>query len=131
MQVRVRQVAGRGQAQVALPWWSREDTGMVAAYVTPAHALLLLAVLLVFFVLTRLSRGDAHAAGAARGRRLRSRVRGWRLGKPTRRQVHVAWLVFSALVAFALTRGIAVPVFLLVFFGLWMAGFGVLRRMDR
>ena len=104
---------------------------MVAGYVTPVHALLLLAVLVAFFVLTKLSRGDAHAGGAARGRRLRSRLRGWRLSKPTRRQVHVAWLVFSALVAFAFTRGIAVPVFLLIFFALWMAGFGVLLRLYR
>jgi hypothetical protein len=105
---------------------------MVAGYVTPVHALLLLAVLVAFFILTKLSRGDAHAAGgAARGRRVRSRMRGWRLTKPTRRQVHVAWLVFSALVAFALTRGIAVPLFLLIFFALWMAGFGVLLRLYR
>lgn len=105
---------------------------MVAAYVTPTSALLLLAALVAFFILTRLSRGDAHeAAGVAGGRRLRSRLRGWRLRRPTRRQVHVAWLVFSVLVAFALTRGIAVPVFLLVFIVLWLAGFGALLRLYR
>jgi hypothetical protein len=104
---------------------------MLAAYVTPAHALLLLAVLVAFFVLARLSRGDAHEAGAAGGRRLRSRLRGWRLRKPTPRQLHVAWVVVSALTALVFTRGVAMPVFVLVFFALWLAGFGVLHRLYR
>jgi hypothetical protein len=104
---------------------------MLAAYVTPAHALLLLAVLVAFFVLARLSRGDAHEAGAARGRRFRSRLRGWRLRKPTPRQLHVAWVVASALVALVFTRGVAMPVFVLVFFALWLLGFGVLHRLYR
>jgi hypothetical protein len=104
---------------------------MVAAYFTPTTALLLLVVLVVFVVLTVLSRGGGEAAGAAGGRRLRRGIRGFRFGKPTRRQVHVGWVVVSAAVAFAFTRGIAVPVFLLVFFALWLAGFGVLVRFYR
>jgi hypothetical protein len=104
---------------------------MLAAYVTPAHALLLLAVIVAFFVLARLSRGDAHEVGAAGGRRLRSRLRGWRLRRPTPRHLHVAWVVVSALVALVFTRGVAVPVFVLVFFALWLVGFGVLHRLYR
>jgi hypothetical protein len=104
---------------------------MLAASVTPAHALLLLAVLVAFVVLARLSKGDAHAAGAAGGRRLRSRLRGWRLRKPTPRQLHVAWVVVSALVALVFTRGVAMPVFVLVFFSVWLAGFGLLHRLYR
>lgn len=104
---------------------------MIAAYVTPTSALLLLVVLLVFFVLTRLSRGDMEAAGAERGRGIRRWLRRFRLTRPTRRQVHIAWVIVCVLVSFALTRGIAVPVFLLVFFALWLAGFGVLHRLYR
>jgi hypothetical protein len=104
---------------------------MVAAYYTPTSALLLLAALLVFFILTRLSRGNAEAAGVERGRGIRRRLRVFRLAWPTRRQVHVAWVIVCALVSFALTRGIAVPVFVLVFLALWLAGFGVLHRVYR
>ena len=110
---------------------SREYGAMLAASVTPAHALLLLAVIVAFFVLARLSRGDAHEAGAAAGRRLRSRVRGWRPRKPSPRHLHVAWVVVSALVALVFTRGVAMPMFVLVFFALWLAGFGVLQRLIR
>jgi hypothetical protein len=104
---------------------------MLAAYVTPAHALLLLALLVAFVVLARLSRGDAEEAGAAGGRRLRNRLRGWRLRKPTPRQLHIAWVVVSALVALLFTRGVAMPVFALIFFALWLVGFGVLHRLYR
>lgn len=104
---------------------------MVATVFTPVTALAFLAVLVVFVVLTWLSRGDREAAAARGGRRLRGRLSGLRLGKPTRRQVHAGWVVVSALLAFALTRGIAVPVFVLVFFALWLVGFGVLARLYR
>jgi hypothetical protein len=104
---------------------------MLAAYVTPAHALLLLAALIAFFVLARLSRGGAHEAGAAGGRRVRRRVGGWRLRWRAPRQLHVAWVVVSALMALMFTRGVAMPVFVLVFLVLWLAGFGVLHRLYR
>ncbi|NLE22576.1 MAG: hypothetical protein GX624_07345 [Actinobacteria bacterium] len=104
---------------------------MVAAYYTPASALLLLAALVAFMVLTGLSRGRGEEAAAAGGRRLKSAFRGFRLRKPTRRQVHTAWVVGSAAVAFALTRGIAVPVFVLIFFALWLTGFGAIQRYYR
>ena len=106
----------------------------MAGLVTPTHALLLLAALAAFFVLGRLTRGDAQEAAAARGRRVRRGLRGrrpFRLRWPTRREANVGWLVASALVAFAVTRGIAIPLFLLLFLVLWLAGFGVLARLYR
>jgi hypothetical protein len=106
----------------------------MTGFVTPTHALLLLAAVAVFFILGRLSRGDAREAGAAQGRRVRRGLRGlrgWRLGRPTRAQAHVGWLAISVLISFALTRGIAVPVFLVLFLVLWLAGFGVLARLYR
>jgi hypothetical protein len=103
----------------------------MAGFVTPTHALLLLAAIAAFFVLGRLTRGDAQETAAAHGRRARRGLRGFRLRKPTRREVHVGWLIASALVAFAFTRGIALPVFLLVFLALWLSGFGVLARFYR
>jgi hypothetical protein len=109
---------------------SREDDGM-AGFVTPTTVLLLAAALAVVFVLFRLGRDGTGPAGAAGGRRLRRGLRGWRLTKPTRRQAHVGWLVVSALVAFALTRAIALPLFLLVFFALWLCGYWVLVRIYR
>jgi hypothetical protein len=106
----------------------------MAGLVTPTHALLLLAVIAAFFVLGRLTRGDAGEAAAAQGRRLRRGLRGrrdLRLRWPTRREANVGWLIASAVVAFAVTRGIAVPLFLLFFVVLWLAGFGVLARIYR
>ena len=103
----------------------------MAGYMTPTHLLLLLAAVAAFFVLGRLTRGDAREAAAAHGRRARRGLRGFRLRKPTRREVHVGWLIASVLLAFALTRGIALPVFLVVFLALWLSGFGVLARFYR
>lgn len=106
----------------------------MAGFVTPTYALLLLAALAAFVVLGRLTRGENEEAAAAQGRRLRrglSGLRGWRLRWPTRKEAHVGWLVASALVAFALTRAVALPLFVLVFLVLWIAGFGVLARLYR
>jgi hypothetical protein len=106
----------------------------MAGIVTPTHALLLLAALAAFFVLGRLTRGDARETAAAQGRRVRRGVRGrrpFKLRWPTRGEAHVAWLVTSVLLAFAVTRGIAIPLFLLLFLVLWLAGFGVLNRIYR
>ncbi len=103
----------------------------MAGFVTPTHALLLFIALAVVFGWTRLTRGDEHATAAARGRRLRDRRWRWRLTRPTRRQAHLVWLIASALVAFALTRAVALPLFLLVFFALWACGYWVLVRLYR
>lgn len=103
----------------------------MAGFLTPLHVLLLLAVIAAFFVLGRLTRDDVEEAGAERGRRLRQLLRRPRLRKPTRREVHVGWLVFSLLVAFLCTRAVAVPLFLLVFFAVWIGGYGVLSRLYR
>ena len=108
--------------------------GGMAGLVTPTHALLLLAALAAFFVLSRLTRGDAQEAAAAQGRRVRRSLRdrrGFRLRWPTRGEAHVGWLVASVLLAFTVTRGIAIPLFLLLFLVLWLAGFGVLSRLYR
>ena len=35
------------------------------------------------------------------------------------------------LVAFAFTRAVALPLFLIVFFALWLCGYGVLARLYR
>jgi hypothetical protein len=103
----------------------------MAGFVTPTHILFLIAVLAVVLGVGRLTRGGVHATAAAKGRRLRGAWRGWRFTKPTRRQAHVAWLVASALVAFALTRAVALPLFLLVFFAVWVCGYWVLVRRYR
>jgi hypothetical protein len=103
----------------------------VAGFLTPTHLLLLLAALAAFVVLGRMTRGDAREGAAAHGRRARRRLLDFRLRKPTRREVHIGWLVASALVAFALTRAVALPLFLFVFVVLWLAGFGVLWRLYR
>ena len=40
-------------------------------------------------------------------------------------------LLVSALVSFAVTRAVALPLFLLVFFALWLGGYGLLARLYR
>jgi len=103
----------------------------MAGVTTPTQALLLLAAVAAFYFLGRLTRRDARAASVVRGRRVRRALAGLRLRRPTRREAHVAWLVVSLVVAFALTRAVALPLFLLVFFALWLSGFGVLARLYR
>jgi hypothetical protein len=117
----------RGPVAPAVP--SRQDGGMLPGLVTPTHLLLILAALAVFFGLRRLSRRGARTTGVARGRGLAFRSLRWR--KPTRAQAHVGWLLISALVAFAFTRAVALPLFLIVFFALWLCGYGVLARLYR
>lgn len=95
---------------------------MVEGFLTPTHLLLILAVLALFFGARRLRSGRVPV------RRWRGRPR---LGRPTRRQAHVVWLVISLAIAFALTHGVAIPLFLAVFFVLWLAGFAVLVRHYR
>lgn len=103
----------------------------MAGFATPTHILLLIAVVAVVLGMGRLTRGDAHATAAAGSRRLRRAVSRWRFTRPTRRQAHVAWLIASALVALALTHAVALPLFLLVFFAVWVCGYWVLVKRYR
>jgi len=54
-----------------------------------------------------------------------------RLRKPTRRTVHIVWLVVSALVALVFTRGVALPLFVGLFFVVWLLGYTILVRFYR
>jgi len=103
---------------------------MAAGFLTPTHLLLVLAALAVFFGMRWLSRRRARPARRGQGRGV-DRVAGLRIRKPTRAQAHVAWLLVSALVAFAFTRAAALPLFLVVFFAVWLCGYGVLARLYR
>ena len=102
---------------------------MLPGLVTPTHVLLILAALAIFFGLRRLSLRGTRATSVARGRGLG--IRSLHLKRPTRAQAHVGWLLISALVAFAFTRAVALPLFLVVFFALWLCGYGVLARLYR
>jgi hypothetical protein len=109
---------------------------MAPGFVTPTHLLFLLAAVAVFFVLKKLPRGGSDAAydwSPARSapRRALARIGSLRPRKPTRAQAHVVLLLASALVSFAVTRAVALPLFLLVFFALWLCGYGVLARLYR
>ena len=59
------------------------------------------------------------------------RFRRLRLRKPTRREAHIGWLVICVVLAFVLTRAVAMPLFLLVFVAVWACGYGVLARLYR
>ena len=104
---------------------------MAPGFATPTHLLLILAMLAVFFGLRALSRDDAQKAGSVQGRKVLRLVGGLRVKKPTRKQAHMAWLCTSALVAFAFTRAAALPLFLVIFFAVWLGGFGLLARHYR
>ena len=54
-----------------------------------------------------------------------------RLRKPTRRTVHTVWLVVSAVIALVVTHGVALPLFIALFFVVWLLGYGVLARFYR
>ena len=51
--------------------------------------------------------------------------------KPTRRTVHIFWIVAAALLAAFLARGAVPAVFLAVFFVVWLLGFGVMEKVYR
>ena len=109
---------------------------MALGFLTPTHLLFLLAAVAVFFVLKKLPRGDRWSShdwspACSAPRRAFARIRRSRLRKPTRAQAHVVLLLVSALVSFAVTRAVALPLFLLVFFALWICGYGVLARTYR
>jgi hypothetical protein len=103
---------------------------MAAGFLTPTHLLVVLAALAVFLVWRGLARRSARPARRGRGRAV-DRIAGWRVRRPTRAQAHVAWLLVSALIAFAFTRAAALPLFLVVFFAVWLCGYGVLVRLFR
>ncbi len=114
---------------------------MAPGFVTPTHLLFLLAAVAVFVVLSKLPRGGSRRGGPSSPRdwdparkaprRVLARVMRLRLRKPAKAQAHVGLLIFSALVSFAVTRAVALPLFLLVFFALWLCGYGVLARLYR
>jgi hypothetical protein len=54
-----------------------------------------------------------------------------RLRKPTRRTVHIVWLAVSALIALVFTRGVAIPLFVGLFFVVWLLGYTILARIYR
>jgi hypothetical protein len=51
-----------------------------------------------------------------------------RLRKPTRREVHIVWLIVAAAVALFVTRGAVPAVFLAAFLLLWLVGYWLLVR---
>ena len=109
---------------------------MGSGFVTPTHLLFMLAAVAAFFVLSKLPKGGAGTPrdwdpARKAPRRVVARLGSMRLRKPTRAQAHVVVLLGSALVSFAVTRAVALPLFLLVFFALWLCGFGVLARLYR
>ena len=54
-----------------------------------------------------------------------------RFRKPTRRTVHIVWLIVSAVIALVVTHGVALPLFISLFFVVWLVGYGVLARLYR
>ena len=51
--------------------------------------------------------------------------------KPTHRQLHIGWLIAAAVIAAWFTRGTAIPLFLGLFFVVWLVGYLVLARAYR
>lgn len=100
----------------------------MVGFITPTHVLLVLVVLAVVLGVRRLGRGTRYEKAITSERRPPG---GRRLSKPTSQQAHVVWLIASALVAFALTRAVALPLFLLVFLAVWACGFWLLVRLYR
>jgi hypothetical protein len=54
-----------------------------------------------------------------------------KLRKPTRRTVHIAWLIISAVVAIVAVRGATPPVTIFVFFVVWLLGYWIIVRAPR
>jgi hypothetical protein len=51
--------------------------------------------------------------------------------RPTSRTVHIAWLIVSAVVAAVAARGAVLPVFISVFFLVWLLGYWIIVRAPR
>ena len=101
---------------------------MLPGLLTPTHVLFLLVIVAVTFGLRRLT--SPRAETPRRPLRVGS-LRRPRLRRPTRREAHIGWLLFSVILAFVVTRAVAMPLFLLVFLAVWACGYGVLARLYR
>ena len=103
---------------------------MLPGLLTPTHVLFLAVIVAVTFGLRRITTPRARTSRVAREPRAAT-VRRLRLRKPTRREAHIGWLVICVVLAFVLTRAVAMPLFLLVFVAVWACGYGVLARLFR
>ncbi len=103
---------------------------MLPGLLTPTHVLFLAVIVAITFGLRRLTTPRARTSRAARAPRPGKLPR-LRLRKPTRREAHIGWLLICVVLAFALTRAVALPLFLLVFVAVWACGYGVLARLYR
>ncbi len=101
---------------------------MLPGLLTPTHVLILLVIVGITFGLRRLTTPRARTPRRKQGT---FSPRGIRLRWPTRREAHIGWLLFCVIVAFALTRAVAMPLFLLVFLAVWACGYTVLSRLYR
>lgn len=54
-----------------------------------------------------------------------------RLSRPTRRQVHIAWLIVAFAISLVFTHGTFFILTLGLFFVVWVLGFGVIVRYYR
>jgi hypothetical protein len=103
---------------------------MLPGLLTPTHVLFLTVVAALVFGLRRLTSPRVRTARAVREPSTGA-VRSLRLRKPTRREAHIGWLLMCVVIAFALTRAVALSLFLLVFLAVWACGYGVLARLYR
>ena len=103
---------------------------MLPGLLTPTHVLFLAVIVGLTFGLRRLTTPRARTSRVARRPATGSLWR-LRLRKPTRREAHIGWLLVCVVLAFALTRAVAMPLFLLVFVAVWACGYGVLARLYR
>jgi hypothetical protein len=97
---------------------------------TPTHVLFLAVIVALTFGLRRITTPRARTSRGAREPGTGT-FRRLRLRKPTRREAHIGWLVVCIVLAFVLTRAVAMPLFLLVFVAVWACGYGVLARLYR
>jgi hypothetical protein len=101
---------------------------MLPGLLTPTHVLFLLVIVAVTFGLKRLTspRTETPRRSSRTGSLRRPRLR-----RPTRREAHIGWLLVSVILAFVVTRAVAMPLFLLVFLAVWACGYGVLAKLYR
>jgi hypothetical protein len=103
---------------------------MLPGLLTPTHVLFLAVAAAIAFGLRRRTTPLVRATRAVR-RPVTGAVRRLRLRMPTRREAHIGWLLICVVTAFALTRTVALSLFLLVFLAVWACGYGVLVRLYR
>jgi hypothetical protein len=106
---------------------------MLPGLLTPTHVLFLIIIVAITFGLHRITTPRTRRARPAPATRepRTAALRRLRLRKPTRREAHIGWLVICVVLAFVLTRAVAMPLFLLVFVAVWACGYGVLARLYR